>query len=435
VSRPGLLVDDWGYAAGARFGGIWHLLWATGFSDNPRRPVAGVWYAAVFGAFDGHPVAHALALVALNAVAGGLVFLVARRIWGTGPGILTALAWAALPNRGSSRLWFSVGPTLLAVVLLLLGVLLLLDGRPVLSTVVLALAVLANETVVLLALLSVAVSYRTGRRSLSQATAAAAPLVVAAGYLWARSPKRETPLKFFSHAGNFVAAQLGRGNFGSERAAVVGGTVVLVAVVVALVVALRDRGGAPAAARMVAAGVGLLIVAAAPLLVIGFPFATDGIFDRGNLAPDLGMAVILGGLAACLWRQGPAPLGLLLALAVLAYLGFQNSVDLRDYERAVRQGDTLQRQLATDVPTIDAPLLIGPPLPSTGGVAQLLTDYDTSAALELHRHDPRILARLACTERDFEESSAEPLRYDRLRRTLDHRPSGRFDRAAFRRHC
>ena len=103
-----------------------------------------------------NPVLHALLLAVICAGLGVLVFLVAERLWRTGLAIWIAAVYAVLPNRGSTRLWFAVATYPLAIVLLLLGVLLLLRGRPVLAAVLLAAATLTYEGVFGLALLAVA---------------------------------------------------------------------------------------------------------------------------------------------------------------------------------------------------------------------------------------------------------------------------------------
>ncbi|MGH9277405.1 MAG: glycosyltransferase family 39 protein, partial [Acidimicrobiales bacterium] len=112
-----LIVDDWYFAAVARFEGI---------TDFPFRwrPVASSYHALTFSLLGAHSLPHLLLLAGLNGLAAVLVWQVARRLLPTRLAVLTSLAWVSLPNRGSMRLWITNAPNMLSLCLLLWAALL-----------------------------------------------------------------------------------------------------------------------------------------------------------------------------------------------------------------------------------------------------------------------------------------------------------------------
>jgi hypothetical protein len=417
---PALLIDDWGYAAKVHFGGGWHLLRLTAVVQ-PGRPAAAVYWALTFTVFGTHPVGHALALAALNAAAGVLLFFAARRLWGPRLALWIGIAWAVLPNRSSSQMWFSTAQTILAVALFAAGVLFLCRRQHIAASLALAASVLSYESVlglVTLAFVVWAVARRPGwRRVLAVVTPAAA----AAAYIALATPKDASRLHFGPHAGGLLAAHFGRGLWGPASVAVVAGGLSLLALAVLAYAQMKHT--LPRQGQVVLVGAVLLLAGAGPLLVLGTGFATTGILDRFNVTADVGTAVMVGAAAAWAWDRR----GLLGAAAITAALGWMGVVGgshVAAYVRAARAGDALRAHLAADVGLPDAPLVIGPPLDDAGGVSELLTDYDTSAAIELAQGKP-VRARMACSAGDF-AGAPEPLRYDRRTRILTRRPEGRF---------
>ena len=412
----GLIQDDWDYANSIHFTGWLEALRYRALTQ-PARPLQGVWYTLTFGLFHTHPLPHALALAALNAVAAALVFVVADRLWGRRIGIATALVWVVLPNRGSARLWFSVAPAMLALCLLLTGVLLLLNRRPWAAAVVLTASVLTYESVVALALGAVVVwTWRRRHERWRAGLVMAGTTVAAAAYIWARSPKREAPVHAFRHAGGWLSSLIGTGVFGRGWLATVGGLAIGIWVGVAIVRVVLPGFDASREERVAVQGGLVLVLGLAPFLGTGFSVATDGIFDRGNILPDLGLAVVVGALLVSLYERARLVLPVVAVLFVAVPLVL-NGRDLSDYRRAVRDGNRLQAQLKTDVPAFDHPLVIGPPLNNDGGIAQFIADYDMTAYLQLERDNANLHARMAASDQDW-RTAPDALRYDRLRRRV-----------------
>jgi hypothetical protein len=414
LDGAGFLHDDWGIASGVEFGGVWDTIESRS-TGSPARPLSALYYGLTYGVLGARPVPHLLLLAALNGAATALLVVAGSRLVGRRLALWTTLVWVALPNRGSTRLWVAMGPAVLALCLLLVGVLLLVSDRPMAAGAAMASGVLAYESIVAVAAAGLALwAWRSPAGSVRRAAVPAGLVAAAGGWIFAMSPKRDGGATPFSHAANIVAAQFGRGVFGPL--AQVGALLVLVAFAVALA-----RGALPSfrvsltgTERCVLAGAGLVLLGAAPFFVAGFPFATDGIFDRGNLVPGLGTALILGALLSGLARLGGG-VGLVAAAGVVGYVAAFNTVDLRDYRQAVREGELLQARIDADLPVFDRALVVGPPLPNRGGVAQFIAYGDLGAALRLRRQDPSIRARIAVSDNDF-VTAGEPLRYNWVER-------------------
>lgn len=420
LSGSALIHDDWMIAAGVEFAGFWDTL-VTRSTESPARPLSALYFALTYGMFGTHVLPHVLLLALLNGAAAAIFLRLTSRLLGRDLAVWVTLAWVALPNRGSTRLWVAMGPAVVAVCLLLLAVLLLLDDRPIAAGLAAGSGVLAYEAVAALGLAAMVVwAWRHRPGTIRAAISGAAPVVLATAVIFLLSPKRSPDAHApFSNAERLVPAQFGTAVFGPLGR--LGGMIVLLAIAVAVArLALPSfRSSAGDRDRIVLSGMAILGLGAGPFLVAGFPFATDGLVDRGNVAAGLGTAVVLGGIlwwiASCLRVTG-----VLLALAAVAYMGALNRVDLRDYRAAVRDGEVLQARVAADVPQFEVPLIVGPLLPNHGGVAQFINYGDLQSALRLAREDPDLEARIALTDSDFATAN-EPLRYDWRRRELVRR--------------
>ena len=420
----GLIHDDWGFASVVRFGGL-----RGGLEDltdpSAARPLAGVYYALSYAAFGDGPVPHVLLLAVLNGLAGALFFLLARRMLPSGIARWSALAWAVVPNRGSSRLWLAMAPGVLAVVLLLVGLLLVWRGRLAVAGVALALGVLSYEPVVAPGLAGLALWALADRRRIGRAAVAAVPALAATAFILATSPKlsSDAGVASFSTTDRLIPAHFGTGVFGPGRPTTVGSVALLLFLTVAVARTVVPGFTPSPYERHGLAGLAVLAIGAAPFALDGFPFTTDGIFDRGNLVADLGTSILFGSVLAAVAAVPLVRLGAAAAALLVLGVALGTGRDLRSYRAAVRDGEALQRQLAEDVPRIDGPLVVGPPLPNRAGVAQFVAYHDLGAALQVRRDDPSINARIALSDRDFARAP-EPYRYDRRTGVLEAPTSG-----------
>ena len=381
-----LMHDDWGLADSFAQGDLvyrWSQFWLRA-TEAPARPGGAVYYALSYAAFGMRPVLHALLLALVNGVLGILLFLVAERLWRTDIAFWIAMVYAALPNRGSTRLWFAVGNYPLAVVLLLGGVLLLLRGRPLVAASVLAAGVLTYEGIFALALLAVAVwvladlakRWRTGLMAMI-------PILAASALLFFLSPKR----KGLAGVGGFdrlVSSQFGVGTFEWPNLARITPLVLLVglAIIVALPHEHRDR-----YRRVVLAGFVILLAGWAPFFLTNWAIATDGFFDRANGVVGLGTAVVMGAFLAWVTEVAPNRVGMVAGMAVVALLLGLNAVDVRAFRQAAQQGDALVAQVVVDVPPGSKPLRVVPPPEPVRGVAQFPAGSNLSDAVHFRRGD------------------------------------------------
>lgn len=354
----------------------------------PARPLVGPYYVVSYGLIGDRPVLQALVLAVLNAGMVVLVWRALRLVVSGRTALLAGAILAVVPNRASTRLWFVLGPNLLAVALLALGAVLLLRHRRALPAAVLFVAAISlYEGLAGVAVLVVAwwwLQDRVGRARC--AATVLAPVVAATVAAWVVSPKRSGASPGpFTNVSSLGPAQLGAGFWGVEVLGIACTVVVLG--VVAWCVATRLPSFRRPGQRLpgeVAAGGCLLVAGAGPFLVGGAPFAVRGIFDRNNLIPDLGSCLVIAAILAAVARQWPGA-GRVATVAVLGVLAAGNIADVRDYRSAVTEGHTLVRAVLADIDPAVGNVVVTPPLDGGTGVAQFILDGDLTGALVL-RH-------------------------------------------------
>jgi hypothetical protein len=422
-----LMVDDWSLAATARLHGL------GGFESAVRaRPVGGAYYALAFNLFHDHPLPHLLVLAVLNAVAGVLVWAVARRLMPRVPAVLTAVVWVALANRGTGRLWITAAPNMLALCLLLGGVLLMLrrPSGPVWPVCALAvLSALTYEGTIALGALTVAAgAWRTGGAVPARLRDVAlwlVPVGLAGAWVLTFSAKHDgSPYAPFENVSRLFAAHLGTAVLPDVLLPL--GAVLLGVVAWAAGCALLPSLPLRAEERVVLGGLGVLLLGTAPFAFAGFPFATDGIFDRGNLYAGLGTAMVLGGALALCWRIRRPYLACAVVAPVVLLLGLHNAVDLGDWSDAASQGRALLAAAAQlDSERLAEPSVVAP-LPSPGGVAMFAEPDNLAEALIVTSPaggpHPRIqVARTDVQMQRMVDAGATPYRFDGARLLpLDH---------------
>jgi hypothetical protein len=379
---PSLIIDDWALAAAPRF-----LGWDAAF--RAERPVAHLWFYASYFAVGTSPVGYALLMATLNAVVGGLLWTALGTVLERRAALLTTLAWAVLANRGTTRMWAATSGQLIALIGVLAAFLVARRGPPTIGRVAVVVAiacasVLSYEGAGGFAAAVVALSaWRLpGRGRWIALGAGAAALAATAAWALGASAKAGQALGDW---GNWFAAQLGTGILPSAVAPL--GLALLGVVAWSAATLVLPSFRTEAEERLVLLGAGVAVLGIAPFLASGFPVGTDGIFDRGNLYGDVGVALVLAGTLGLLWRIGRPAVATGVAAVVLVVLASQNAVDLRafhdagvDGRRLLASVDELPYALRTRGP------LVLPNLPNRGGVAMFVEDYDIAAALAL-RYD------------------------------------------------
>lgn len=424
---PALMVDDWSYAATARVHGL------GGFESLVRaRPLGGAYFALAFNVFHDHPLPHLLVLVALNAVAALLVWAIARRLMPRVPAVLTALVWVALANRGTSRLWITAAPNMIALCLLLAGTLLMLrrSSEPDVPTrplwpvcVLVVLATLTYEGTIALGALTVGVgAWRSGGPAAARLRHVALwllPVGLAGAWVLTFSAKHDgSPYAPFENVSHLLVAHLGTAVVPEVLLPL--GAVILGVVAWAAGCALLPALTLRAEERVVLGGLGVLLLGAAPFAFAGFPFATDGIFDRGNLYADLGTAMVLAGALALCWRAGRPVLAAAVVAPVVVLLALHNAVDLRDWKNAASQGRALLAAATQLGPERLAEPSVVAPSPAPGGIAMFAEPGNLAEALNVRAPAGTPHARIQVARTDAQmsrliDAGARPYRFDGAR--------------------
>ncbi|MCU1450514.1 MAG: hypothetical protein JWP02_2684, partial [Acidimicrobiales bacterium] len=214
-----------------------------------------------------------------------------------------------------------------------------------------------------------------------RAAVSLAVLGAAGGWTLVTSPKLQaTHPPPFHGASHLLSAHFGSGVMPQ-------GTIFLTAVSIVVVVWSIATVILPAfptrtEERLVLVGLGVLVLGALPFAAGGFPFSTDGLFDRGNLFSDLGTALVYGAALSMLWRVPWRAVATALAGAALVALAIPGVSDVNNFVRAQRDGrrflaavDELPPEVRTKGPVTFLPLRYH------GGVAMFVSDYDVSGGL------------------------------------------------------
>jgi hypothetical protein len=320
---------------------------------------------------------HLVLLAALNATVAILIIRIGRH-WLPGPmSLALAGVWAMLPNHSATRLWPATAPTMVALILLLIGIELARDDRFAVATAVIAASALAYEGGIAIgAAALVVLALRRGQRRI--AVGSVATLGIVALWVWRASPKHDTPTGPFT-PGRALAAELGRALVPDALATIA--VLIVLGVLVALVLTLSPGFRRPTDAARIGAGLALVALGVAPFVAARFPLSTDGLLDRGNTFASIGTALVLVATGRALLPAARAvrPAALAAGCLVFAVAG------AADVGAAHRADDDARRVLV-------ALHHLGPgryalaPLPNHDGYASF--GYDTigaAAGLELGR--------------------------------------------------
>jgi len=426
VGRPGYLTDD--FAVARTFDrGLLEGMYEAGF-EQPARPLVGPYWWLVYDVIGDRPVVQALLLALLNGSLAAAAWLVARRLFRPHMALAVGLVVALAPNRGSTRLWFIVGSYVLVAALGLLAVWLLwCADRPWASAAVFTTSALLYEGVVGLAGAAIALWWWEDRGArLRVAVAVAAPVGAVAVLMLLISPKGGEGPGPFDNAGTLPHGLFGAGLWDAVGAGEVGLVVILLLGCAAAVTRLPSFRTSDPWPVLVGVGAFVVLCTSLPFMVGGAPFATVGIFDRNNLFPTFGVAIVLG--AAVQWvaeRNAGLALAILTGAAMLFLV--DNTRDVRDYEEAVRVGHDLVDRILVDVdPTVADAVLVGPALDEVPGVAAFVYPEDLTAAL-VSEHGSRWSgvsipftgASCAETARALIDDGRSVAHYDRLLRQVE----------------
>lgn len=365
--------------------GIWRSLDRIAF-NSPGRPLAGPYYLFVYEVIGSGPLVQSLLLAALNAALVVSLWRLGRRAIPTSLLLCALAAFAVLPNRGATRLWFVVGTYPLAMAMAVTSVVLLVRGRALLAGGLLAAAILLYEGVAGLGLALVLLVVLADRARWRAGAIVAGAGAAAAGAAYINSPRRPgaSGVGPFGSADTLGAGLMGEGLTGEEMVGPVLAVALLAVLgwsVLTLFEPLKRRGIALHHVRL---GGLLLFAGAGPALVGGAPFAVAGLNERNNLVPSVGLALAIGALLwALIDRLGC--IGVVLASALLLLLFVRTMDDTVEYAAALDDGArltaTLDRTFAEGPPS--EPVLLVPALDRIPGVAAFVQNIDVRGAMHL----------------------------------------------------
>lgn len=378
---PAFISDDFAVSGRLHAEG-WRYLVELSF-EQPARPLAGPYYALIYLGIGDRPVIHALVLAAANVALVLAGWRLARAVVRPRTADLAALVLAVVPNRGASRLWFVVGNYPLATAGVLVGLLLLVRRRIAWPAAPLLVAsILLYEGVAGLAGVGVVLWWAAAPRPrLRPALVTGAAMAAAAATLFLLSPKRSTT-EYLADVGTFAGGQWGLGLWRVEPVGTIVALAVLGAVGVALVRRLPSFRRDDPVHREILLGAAVTAGAAAPFWLSGSSFAVAGIFDRNNLVPAVGTALLLGAIGHAALVRLPAPAGTAVVAVALAWLAVWNVEDVEDYREAAAIGRQMVAGLERGLDPEGRVVLVGPPLDEVTGVAQHIYPADLSFHLE-----------------------------------------------------
>lgn len=317
VRGPDYVLDDWFLLANARFDGWWRALPPELFR---ARPGSGVVYALTFGVVGRHALVALAVQLALVVAAALLLRSLLARFVDDRLALATAGIWLVVPNHGSLLHWTTGSAITGALVLLLAGLLLLDDERPVVAALLLGASVLTYEATgpaAAAGLLAIPLLRRRAWRR--PVLLGAAVLVPVAAWMLTNVPAvKDDGLGRTADLALVLPAHIGWGVFPDGPAAVLGGAVACVVAVLVAVDAGRRR-TIDVEAGLAVAGVAVIVLGTLPF--VRYYYAPLGAGDRVNVVAGVGTALLWTGLGAWLARRAPRPAMVTMAAVVLGAMG------------------------------------------------------------------------------------------------------------------
>lgn len=383
LAGPDLLTDDFGHTLVFREEGLLGGALDRSF-ESTGRPFVGVYYLLTYGLIGDTPELHAIVMAALNGVLVVTVWRVGRRIMPANAAYLAALLLAVVPNRASTRLWFATGNYVLATILVIIGLaLVIVWSRPVYAAILLTIGILLFEGTAGLVAAGISLwALDDPKGRIRTAALVAAPPAITAVGMYLASPKRSSSGPTWRDSVETIGAGLlGEGLWGPTFGAI-GSVVLLTTAVVAGVLLLPSFRRPDRHLRTVRIGAVAALIGSAPFIVGGSPFATQGIFDRTNLIPLVGVSVLIAGAIDALSRRTPRAAWGIALVAVTLFAG-QNIADVDDYRDAVVTGQGIIHSVEVVAPIDGEPVVVVPHPPDKRGVAAFVYPADLDHAISL----------------------------------------------------
>jgi hypothetical protein len=385
------VLDDWFLLANARFDGWWQAL---GGELLRARPGSGAVYAVTIGLVGRHPPVALVVQVLLASAAAIALWDLARQFLGRAEAFAVAALWVLLPNHGSLLYWATGTAITAALLLLLLGVRLLVDGRLLAASLLVGASVLTYEaTAPAAALALIAVPSLQGRPWRRPLVVGAAVLLPVAAWVVLARPSVKRGLDQTADLGQVLPAHVGWGVLPTPFD-VAGGLFACLVATFVVVEAGRSRRVTHEAALL---GAGAALIVAGTLPFVRYFYAPLGFGDRVNVVAAVGTALLWTALLEWTVRQATEhlPAGRVVAGVVTGavLLGFAGAT-LQRADAWADAGDDAAAVLAGL-----APLEPGDEVTLTRStlrrnVAAFLDDSNITGAVQLEAGTRDVRARL-----------------------------------------
>lgn len=164
-------------------------------------------------------------------------------------------------------------------------------------------------------------------------------------------------------------------------------------------------------------GAALAVVSALPFFVSGSIFGTTGVFDRNNLVPGVGVALVLGSMWSVM-RTRSEVLAAVVGAIVLGWFAFLQAEDVANYADAVSRGDRLVAALAASGADDEGYIIVVPRQEDTGtGLADFIYDNDLVGAMR-YRHggdwsSTQLIENVRCGEFDAPSDTVQVFDWER----------------------
>lgn len=305
LAGPGFFLDDWRNLARLDTVGWMRAAEASKFASRP-----GAWSVetVLYTVLRDHPVWWVLALVVLSAATAMALFVTLRRFVPRHWALAVVVVWVLLPNHTSLRVFANTTPMTVGLLLLVIGVWCMDDGRLVLGALAASAGGLCYEVMLLPALSAVvALHLLRGRGTRRQAVVAAA-IVVTTGCLMLIHPTYNPGTARRGTPAPILAAHFGSGLTEHGPLAAILAVTAATGIVVGLVRFVRGERSAADAPWLVVAGLGVMVVGLATF-ALKWPTGVRGAADRNFVVSSVGSAMVWVGCARVLCGRSRVALG------------------------------------------------------------------------------------------------------------------------------
>ncbi|MCB0959091.1 MAG: hypothetical protein KDB04_06165 [Acidimicrobiales bacterium] len=367
LGGPGFFVDDWRNLARLDTVGWLRSAEASRFASRP-----GAWAVetVLYPVLRDHPVWWVIVLAALATAVAAVLYLLLCRFTTPVVALAVVTLWLLLPNHTSLRTFANTAPMTVGLLLLVVSIVLMDDGRLVLGALVAAAGGLCYEVMLIPALGALVAIHLWRGEGTRRAASRAAGVVVVTGLLMLIHPTYRPGSAHRGSPAVIPAAHFASGLTPDPTIArILAATSVLGIGLGVARYAKGDRevGGGP---WLIVCGLATIALGVAAF-ALKWPTEVRGQADRSFVVSSVGAALAWVGIARVLLERSRGALGAA-ALALLVVLASANATYQRDWVESAQGArqmlEGVQCRFGDEVP-VD--LGVGPQVPSPGGVRSL----------------------------------------------------------------